>query len=570
MSLITRQQKGSKLTIQEMDGNLEYLEQLSSGTEITSADIETLITSNELVPGATYKVTGFNKNMPDGSPENPNGYLPEVLYDDGTDSGVTIYIKALTTDTLSSSGYGEFYNPKYGDGATYDNTDGTGLYGIWDGDNPDPLEVPAYTVDQVVYWGGYAWKNLTGNVGNAEDEITLNSADWEKLPYSNTDHYEKVIDEVKIDWSNKIVIGRTNVENQITVEFATDLFWWQGYYNFDNNLITNPISMMGWGIYSKITPEGEDNEIYGIIGVKVINSLLTLVNFKGVDASTLDLSFSSYAFSNYIGKNTYMYNFSMISYSGFQSNIFKDSLIENTNFSAGSANGNEFIISSFSNNEIIKSFIGSNIIEDGSISNNILENNSAIENNTILGSISNNIIKSSNINSNTINGGSISSNILTRSQGIARNTITSGSISSNILKINANISDNTLTNSSISDNNVLESGASIFFNTLTETSFSQNTLKNDSIIRNCTLISNSSINNNEFINSTFNLQTSLTLTSKIFQKLNIKHTNVNENMFSATDIYLDTEKNIYTRLDGTKRLSYFNTNDTPVIVNVNA
>jgi hypothetical protein len=35
MSLITRQQKGSKLTIQEMDGNLEYLQSLSATTILT-------------------------------------------------------------------------------------------------------------------------------------------------------------------------------------------------------------------------------------------------------------------------------------------------------------------------------------------------------------------------------------------------------------------------------------------------------------------------------------------------------------------------------------------------------
>jgi hypothetical protein len=35
MSLITRQQKGSKLTIQEMDGNLEYLQSLSATTVLT-------------------------------------------------------------------------------------------------------------------------------------------------------------------------------------------------------------------------------------------------------------------------------------------------------------------------------------------------------------------------------------------------------------------------------------------------------------------------------------------------------------------------------------------------------
>lgn len=48
----------------------------------------------------------------------------------------------------------------------YDSTgNGMGLYGIWDGDNPNSQDIPTYQVDQVAFWGGYAWKNLTGSIG---------------------------------------------------------------------------------------------------------------------------------------------------------------------------------------------------------------------------------------------------------------------------------------------------------------------------------------------------------------------------------------------------------------------
>lgn len=204
----------------------------SAVVQVTYASLQTLISSSLLSPGTVYKITGFNKNMPSGGPSNPNGYLPVVLYDDGTDSGVTIYMQAITKNTLSSDGYGQFYNPVYGDQTTYNNTDGTGLYGIWDGNNPDPLEVPAYVIDQVVFWGGYAWRNVTGNVGTADDILTL-SADWEKLPYYNSPYYTIVIDNISVDWNNGIVITRTNIENQITVEFNADQYdWWMGLFNF--------------------------------------------------------------------------------------------------------------------------------------------------------------------------------------------------------------------------------------------------------------------------------------------------------------------------------------------------
>jgi hypothetical protein len=465
MTLVTRQGKGSKLTIQEMDGNLEYLEQLSSGRSNTNVEIQTLILNNELFPGAIYKITGFNKNMPIGDLENPNGFLPEVLYDDGTNNGVTIYVKALTTNTLSSSGWGEFYNPKYGDQTTYYNTDGTGLYGIWDGDNPDPLEVPEYTVDQVVFWGGYAWKNLTGNVGTAGNIVTLNSDDWEKLPYSNTTYYELVIDEVKIDWNNGIVIGRTNIENQITVEFNADQYWWwMGIWS--GNIQTNPISVMGWGLYSKITPEQLDDNFFGISNLHTINSNCETVNFKGVWLVNINMD-SSYMQLNYIGKNSFIDSINMTIYS--------------------------------------------------SISQNILSNNSVIVSNT-----------------------------LTRYGSISGNTLIGSSILHNTLMFSNFIF------------NILNSNSNIGYNILNDTTINGVTLSESRVI------------NNIFNNSTFFLGGSGTLSSKILQKINAKHINFSENISAATDIFRNVEKNIYTRLDGTNRLSYFNNSDTPTIVNVNA
>jgi hypothetical protein len=443
---------------------IKDLDATSSGIiQVTYATLQTLISTNGLSPGAIYKITGFNKNMPIGGLENPNGFLPEELYDDGTDSGVTIYMKALTTNTLLSSGWGEFYNPKYGDQTTYENTDGTGLYGIWDGDNPDPLEVPEYTVDQVVFWGGYAWKNLIGNVGTAENVITLNSDDWEKLPYSNTTYYELVIDEVKVDWNNGIVIGRTNIENQITVEFNADQYWW--WMELYSEIQTNPISVMGWGLYSKITPEQLDNDFYGISNLHIINSNCETVNFKGPGLVNIDINSSLFQ-NNYIGKNCYITEIIM-SYGGIQNNILTNSSIQNTTLTFGSI-------------------------------------------------IVNNILTNSNINGNMLDGSSITGNTLTSNSSIQRNELTNRSFIQNNILDNGNVQDNTL------------------------------------------------------INSRFTFSSSGTLSSKTLQKIYAKDVNINEDISAATDIFLNVEKNIYTRLDGTKRLSYFNNSDVATIVNVNA
>jgi len=679
----------SELILTDNNGETITITGITSGGQsvisVTDSELYDKIINNELIPSTVYKITGFNKNMPIGGLENPNGALPVVLYDDGTDSGVTIYMKALTTNTLSSSGWGEFYNPKYiytyneafnpltvssrpyvtfrdsynnrvgngilndilndrfnilhsletdnyylinflswtqgGNGggfsytrqlitpemdepiitftktnygdevdiieegileitrgvngviynttlessanssvspegtewsrngmSTYNNTDGTGLYGIWDGDNPDPLEVPEYTVDQVVFWGGYAWKNLTGNVGTAENVITLNSDDWEKLPYSNTTYYESVIDEVKVDWNNRIVIGRTNIENQITVEFNADQYWWwMGLYD---NVQTNPISVMGWGLYSKITPEQLDGEFYGISNLRIINSNCETVNFKGAGLLNIDMG-SSFFNNNYIGKGCYVDEIIIRTFGYIQNNALTD-----------------FV------------YIYNNTLENGGIQFNTLTNNTYINSNTLdNGYIQFNTLDNSYINSNTLDNSYIQSNTLDNSS-IQSNTLDNSSIQSNTLD-NSSIQSNTLDNSYV-NNNTLDNNSSIQSNTLTNNSYirintldnnsyiQSNTLTNISFIQINTLDNNSYIQSNTLTDSFFSFNSSGTLTSKTLQKIYARNVTLNENISAATDIFLNVEKNIYTRLDGTKRLSYFNNSDVPTIVNVNA
>jgi hypothetical protein len=487
----------------------------SSGVvEVTYTALQTLISSSALSPGTIYKITGFNKNMPIGGPSNPNGFLPEVLYDDGTNAGVTIYMQAITKNTLSNDGHGEFYNPVYGDQTTYNNTDGTGLYGIWDGDNPDPLEVPAYTIDQVVFWGGYAWRNVTGNVGTADDVITL-SADWEKLPYYNSPHYELVIDAISVDWDNGIVIRRTNVENQITVEFNADQYWWwMGLYS---SIQTNPISVMGWGLYSKITPEQLDDDFYGISNVKVINSVCETVNFKGEGFLNIDMD-SSYLFVNYIGRNTYISELNFKFYSSFDGNTLIDTSIYNNTLTNGYIINNTFNSGNISTNALTNGYITNNTSTDGIISENTLTSVSYISNNTLdnFSNVYNNILINSNISENTLTSSYITNNALGSNGSIYINTLTNGNINGNTLD-NGNINDNTLDNSSININTLNNSG-NINSNTLDSSSgISINTLNNSGNISNNTLDSSSgisintldggSISNNTLDGGTINVNT---------------------------------------------------------------
>ena len=513
------------------------LEDIISGgggvIEVDYTTLQSLISSNQLSPGAIYKITGFNKNMPDGGPENPNGYLPEVLYDDGTNSGITIYLQAITTNTLSESGHGEFYNPIYGDQTTYNNTDGTGLYGIWDGDNPDPLQVPAYQVDQVVFWGGYAWKNLTGNVGVADDTLNLDPTDWEKLPYSNTTYYEKVIDEIKVDLNNGILIGRTNVENQITVEFNADQYsWWMG---FDYN----PVSVMGWGLYSKVTPEGLDNEFYGISNVSVINSVCETVNFKGGGFLNVKMN-DSYLFENYFGIKCYLTDISMSIYSSMENNT-----VTGITFGYSTIESNILINSRIDNNILIYSSINSNTLTSSNINGNLMQSSNTLPRFTI----NNNTLTDSSIQNNTLSGNNFTV--------IQYNTLTDGNIQSNTLTNGSSIQTNTLTNSSIQSNTLSNS---VIYNNISTI--------NSSIESN--ILTDSYITYNTLVNSSFDFSTSGTLTSKTISNIEANYAVAIFNISAATIIYGNYTKQIFTRQDGTVKLSYYDNTDVLQVVAVNA
>jgi len=61
MTLITRQEKGSKLTIQEMDGNLEYLQSLARPYKVYTALLSQSDTNNPTAD-VLENTLGFNLN----------------------------------------------------------------------------------------------------------------------------------------------------------------------------------------------------------------------------------------------------------------------------------------------------------------------------------------------------------------------------------------------------------------------------------------------------------------------------------------------------------------------------
>jgi hypothetical protein len=295
--------------------------------EVTYTEAVSLVNSNSLVKGATYKISGFSKN------KTGTDY-PNVLYDDGNDLGIAIYLVALETNKFSPKGEGEFYNPKYYGIDDYNNIDGTGLYGIWDGDNPVSENIPDYDINQVVFWGGYAWKNLTGDVGTSEDVITLDSTNWEKLSYSDTDWYEKVIDLIEVDFENDYLISRRSVKPNIEVKNLK----FSAYLVLDITNLVHPIAVMQWS-NNVTTP------LYMTYNISSNESYFETINLKGY-CHNVSLKESA-IYDNYIGSRSglegcrfnsfcLIVNCSLINFSSFTEFDFLSSTFYNVSLSNSS------------------------------------------------------------------------------------------------------------------------------------------------------------------------------------------------------------------------------------------
>ncbi|RKR11582.1 hypothetical protein C8C83_3322 [Flavobacterium sp. 90] len=88
------------ILVRGADNTVKYISKSSLGgstISVTKSELDNLINNNSLIPDANYKISGVQPS----------------LYDDGTNSGTTIFLQALTENTLSKEGHGLFYNPKY-------------------------------------------------------------------------------------------------------------------------------------------------------------------------------------------------------------------------------------------------------------------------------------------------------------------------------------------------------------------------------------------------------------------------------------------------------------------------
>ena len=320
----------------------------------TKAEIDALIAGGDLVAGALYEITGVHP----------------TLYDDGTTSGTTVYLRAISGSELEVQGMGKFYNPKYNQSVNgfgiwdnkmygtltsivgqfnYINKEGvtanngaTGLMlaqgmiqwvsGDWsvatsiEGDvsgataSISGFVSPAYSISQKVIWGGYSWTNLNGNVGASVDVLNLD-AEWTKDTYDAV-NYNIAYDLIEYDYANDMIIRRFEKESNVDVKCSKAQYDW--FYDY-KEFTYHSISVQQFGnAFNISTGKGQLN-------VYVDNGYNECINFSGAYQTTLtfgnNANQNNLTFGNNAGQNnlTFGNNASQVNLT-FGSGVYQDNL----------------------------------------------------------------------------------------------------------------------------------------------------------------------------------------------------------------------------------------------------
>ena len=525
------------LTVEQIDNNFIFLQGLSQIETITKTVLDNLISTNSLKKGKHYRIKSVDSS-----------FNPDYVYN--LYGGTDIIVTAIETNKISNSGIGQFFNPKYNR-----NVNG---YGIWDsyntfditltndtsnffgrneyitsypngysgqiignihshkfisfgddwttefafsGNNSEStadinsVTMKTYSIGDVVFWGGRAWVNKSGNVGLSNNEFefihTGTSSktyyDWNPISYTNSTYYNEVWDDIIYDYENDTIIERKDKANNIvrTSKSNNDLIW--DYYSR-----ASPIKAFQWGNEYVYNGDG-----LGVGCNLVESSYCSNINFMGYN----------FTYNNFINQSFLLVNSSptsrMYINTYFNNNIFNGSYYY-SNFLSSSFYSNQIFNSGIYDNAILGE-MGSNILNNGGISNNSLYNGSVSYNEIInwtfnyniqyYGNITNNRLKNSYIDNNIIINNIIQYNTLSDDSSI-ENIYSFGYSYNNYIRYNnlilgsyiSNISFNNHANNNFIQYNNLSSQSFInsnFFQNYSNSNFIQNNnLTSESYIQN--------------------------------------------------------------------------------------
>ncbi|MBN2814839.1 MAG: hypothetical protein JXQ80_12230 [Bacteroidales bacterium] len=99
-------------------------------------------------------------------------------------------------------------------------------------------ETKTALVNDLAIWGGKVWKNLTGDIGITDDDITLDSTNWAEIPkasFSNHEYIEMLF-VCQYDWINDYVVSQFDSDGNTA------------FYNADHDSYNNcDITDWNWG-----------------------------------------------------------------------------------------------------------------------------------------------------------------------------------------------------------------------------------------------------------------------------------------------------------------------------------
>jgi hypothetical protein len=186
--------------------------------EVTRYYAQYMADTGALHPGKLYKITGCDLNLYD-------------FYNDTLEqpAGITVFVFALTPNTFSREGWGEFFTPKYG------------RFGIFSLDT-------GYAQGQFRCWGGYVWQVLDAFAPIPQDIINdfeLNGNRLKKMnTYSdikNNDIYFTTYDVIKYDFLNDVIYYRQDAVGNVV---EADTFYLRSL-NYDEH----SIRVFKWGAH---------------------------------------------------------------------------------------------------------------------------------------------------------------------------------------------------------------------------------------------------------------------------------------------------------------------------------
>lgn len=483
---------GSTLYYKYVGGSWSYVGNNTNIISVTVAELTVLIAANGLFPGTTYEITDAHKNKISG----PNSY---PLFDDGNNLGTVIYLNAITRNSLEKHGTGIFYNPIHAASASFNLTTSIGTFGIFH-------IAHTYNINDTTIWGNYVWKYLGGLIEEPILQTALDTAIWEKQPYTNTNLYKKVEDYIEYDIISDRITRRRNIKYNIDV------------INLYISIADNSIGTMFW-----------HDGITGIKNNVVVNSIAELCNFKtALIENNVIINLSTV-------RNNMMYK------GNFTGNYLDRGTITNNSFNITNINSNRLIFGIFNGNEVDNGNMILNFISYGSINNNTLNKTTStvpIINNNVLS-------QNASINDNTLTSGFIERNILSGST-VNNCIITESGFYSNNLDNTSSVIGLSLLSSSAFNNNNLETLSKVTSCSFTSSHFKYNNLVANSEVIRLTMVSSSEFNDN-IVKGIVDFN-SVSYSAKMIETINFKNSMLIPDVNAATIIYFATHKEITTAL----------------------